>query len=133
MKTSLSKSQAQEKRLAKTFGGQTNSGSGNGWIRKNDVRTDDLSIEAKYTDAKQFTLKNADLITAEKYALIDGRDSVFMISFSGRDEWAVIRSEEFEQYRNLKQELADLKAAYQNHLEYSTHPRVFVVPEQSTW
>ena len=119
MKTSLKKSQAQEKRLAKTYGGQTNSGSGNGWIRKNDVRTDDLSIEAKYTDAKQFTLKNEDLKKAEQYALIDGRDSVFMISFSGRDEWAVIRSEEFEQYRlqsqeitALKEEIADLEGAF---------------------
>lgn len=118
MKTSLNKSQAQEKRLAKAYGGQTNSGSGNGWLRKNDVRTDDLSIEAKYTDAKQFTLKNADLIKAEQYGLIDGRDSVFIISFSGRDEWAVIRQEEYHEYRqqaqeiaNLKQEIAELEGA----------------------
>lgn len=107
MPSSLKKSQKQEQRLAKSYGGSTSAGSGNGWIRKNDVRTETLSFEAKYTDAKQFTLKQADLKKAEKYALIDGRESVFIISFSG-EEWVVIRE---EAYKELHDAIADADGA----------------------
>ena len=87
-------SQKQEKRLAKAYGGQVTPGSGNGWVHKNDVKTPTLSIEAKYTDAKSFSLKLADLIKAEKIALIDGRDVIFTISFSG-DEFVIIREADY--------------------------------------
>lgn len=42
-------------------------------------------MELKYTDKKSYSLKVADLQTAEKHALLDGRDMAFGISFSGED------------------------------------------------
>lgn len=73
-------------------------GSGNGWVKKNDVRTPDLSLEAKYTDAKSFSLKVADLEKGEEYALADGRDFAFVISFSGR-EWVVLNESDYAHLR----------------------------------
>lgn len=73
-------------------------GSGNGWVKKNDVRTPELSIEAKYTDSKGYRLTQAELHTAERHALIDGREMVFIVSFSG-EEWAVIREEDYRSMR----------------------------------
>jgi hypothetical protein len=71
------------------------------------VRSDDLSIEAKYTDAKQYTLKQADLHKAEQYALVDGRDSVFIVSFAG-EEWAIVREDD---YRDLRERAKSLDTA----------------------
>jgi len=94
--TSLKKSQRQEKATAKRFGGSVNAGSGNGWVRKNDVRTDDISFEMKYTDAKSYSLKAADLRLAERHALLDGREMAFGISFSGERDYVVVPAEYFE-------------------------------------
>lgn len=88
----LKRSQAQEKRIAGDIGGRVTPGSGNGWVRKNDVRSSRYSVEAKYTSAKQFTLKLEDLLKAEKYAMADGRDMLFCIEMGGRD-WCVISSD----------------------------------------
>src|SRR6476620_4479996 len=54
-------SQRQERRQANKLGGSVNSGSGNGWIRKGDVRTDNELWELKITDAKSYSLKDAEL------------------------------------------------------------------------
>lgn len=79
-------SRRQETRASKLYGGSRNSGSGNGTWRKNDVRTDDLSIELKYTDKKSYSLKLAELQEAEKNALLDnGRNHLFGISFAGEN------------------------------------------------
>ena len=99
MESSLKKSQRQERKGAAMHGGQVNSGSGNGTWRKNDVRTEDLSLEYKYTDAKSYSLKIADLLKAEKYALIDGREMIFGISFSGED-FILMRETYFHELRN---------------------------------
>lgn len=99
MKSTKQKSMGQEKRAASRFGGLVTPGSGNGWAKKNDVRTPTLSIEAKYTDAKQYTLKQADLHTAERHALADGKDMLFLVSFGG-EEWAITREED---YRDLRE------------------------------
>jgi hypothetical protein len=95
VKTPLQKSQRQERNGAQAHGGTQNSGSGNGWVRKNDVRTPELSIEYKHTDKKQFPLKEVDLLLAERNALLDGRDMVFGISFHGGRNWVVISEEDF--------------------------------------
>lgn len=87
-------SRKQEARGAKIFGGTVNSGSGNGWKRKNDVRTPDYSIEYKVTAKASYTLKAADLITAEKYALLDGRTMLFGIQLGGRN-WVLLTEEDF--------------------------------------
>jgi len=103
--SSLKKSQRQEARLAKWYGGRVTPGSGNGWVHKNDVKTPTLSIEAKYTDAKSYSLKLVDLIKAEKIALMDGRDSIFTVSFSG-EEFVILREAD---YRELHIELDELR------------------------
>jgi len=120
--TGLKQSQKQEKRLAKAYGGGVTPGSGNGWVHKNDVKTDTLSIEAKYTDAKSFSLKLADLLKAEKYALIDGRDVIFTVSFSG-EEFAILREED---YRDLHMQLKVIRAqldASKAKLEFLGEPK----------
>lgn len=99
--SSLKKSQRQERSTASRYGGSVNSGSGNGWLRKNDVRTDEVSLEMKYTDAKSYSLKVEDLKKAERYALIDGREMAFGISFSGL-EFVVIPEEYYHRlYHSL--------------------------------
>ena len=88
--------QRQEKDWAKTHSGTRNSGSGNGVWRKNDVRFEGWSIEAKYTDKTSYSLKQADLSKARENALLDGgRDFAFAISFSG-DEYVVIERSTFD-------------------------------------
>ena len=98
MITGQKRSQKQEAHLAKVYGGSVTPGSGNGWVYKNDVMTPTLSIEAKYTDAKSYSLKLADLLKAEKIALIDGRDSIFTVSFSG-EEFVILREEDYRAMR----------------------------------
>jgi hypothetical protein len=74
-------SQRQENRLAKELSGSVNSGSGNGWIRKSDVRTEHELWECKITDAKSYSLKDAELVKNVNYALMDGRIPIFMVEF----------------------------------------------------
>lgn len=79
-------------------------------MTKNDVRTDDLSIEYKYTDKKSYSLKHDDLERAEKQALLDGgREFAFIVAFGKMygqaamridREYVVISSEYFESLRS---------------------------------
>ena len=80
-------SQKQERQAAERFGGRRTTGSGNGWVQKNDVRTPTHSMELKYTDKKSFSLKLADLLLAEQYAILDGREMLFGISMGGQVYW----------------------------------------------
>ncbi len=96
-------SRKQESNAAARLGGRVTPGSGSGWATKNDVRTDDLSLELKYTDKKSYSLKRADLDKAEQQALIDGgRDFAFMVGFSQptsnrvEREYVIISREHFE-------------------------------------
>lgn len=82
-----------ERRTAKVYGGSVNSGSGNGWIRKNDIRTETESIECKTTSASQFTLKYLELWKAWKAALIDGRRMIFLIQFEKHHARYVVMNE----------------------------------------
>jgi hypothetical protein len=89
MSEQLKRSQKQERRIAKLTGGSTNAGSGNGWKRKNDVRSessDDLLIlwEMKRTDKKQITIKLSDLDSCRKAAWQEGRVPVFHIELGYR-------------------------------------------------
>lgn len=74
-------SQKQERRGAKVFGGKVNAGSGNTDGHKNDVRTEDLSIEFKTTGQKSYSLRLDALRNAEKEALLDGRSALFGLDF----------------------------------------------------
>ncbi|MDJ0463168.1 hypothetical protein [Streptomyces sp. H27-C3] len=95
MKSPLKRSQDQEKKLADRYDGTVNSGSGNGWIHKNDVRSERFSFEAKTTEKKSYSLKVDELIKAEKNALISGREMVFAVELGGRN-WMVLSQETFD-------------------------------------
>lgn len=82
-------SRAQEKSLAKSIGGRTTPGSGNGWAVKNDVRNARWSIECKTTTRASFTLTAKALALAERNALLDGRDMAFAVEIQGRS-WVVV-------------------------------------------
>lgn len=94
MNEHLKRSRVQEKRLAKETGGYVNPRSGAGDWHKNDVRTDSLSIEAKTTSKAQYALKSAELVQAERHALLAGRDMAFIIDMCGRS-WTVVPTEEY--------------------------------------
>lgn len=103
----LAKSRRQEQRAADRMGGRVTPGSGNGWATKNDVKTDDLSVEIKYTDKKSYSLKHEDLKKAERNALMDsGREFAFLVGFGDPntkrvdDEYVVITRGYFESLRN---------------------------------
>jgi hypothetical protein len=97
----LKKSQKQERRGAELLGGTVNAGSGNGWVRKNDVRTPDYSIEYKVTSKGSYSLKEKELITAEKQALLDGREMLFGTQMSGGRNWITMSEETFLALHNL--------------------------------
>lgn len=76
--------QRQEERTARLFGGTRNSGSGNGWARKGDVRTPILLIENKFTGKKQATLKALDLRKIADEATAEGRIPALGLEVGGR-------------------------------------------------
>lgn len=81
----LRRSQRQEKTTARKFGGSVNPGSGNQWMRKNDVRTATESIECKVTEKASYSLKFLELRAAEFNAAVDNRDMRFKITFLDTD------------------------------------------------
>jgi hypothetical protein len=91
----VKRSQQQERRGVSVLGGTLTGGSGNGWARKNDQRTLRWSVEYKRTDAQQITVKAKDLQTAEKHALLDGRNVLFGVEVGGRD-YVILTREDFE-------------------------------------
>lgn len=80
----IRRSRRQEKRVALTFDGDVNPGSGNGLYRKNDVWTSTESIELKSTKAKSYSLKLAELGSAWIHAVADNRRMLFGIEFAGQ-------------------------------------------------
>lgn len=89
-------SQRQERRLAKELTGTVNSGSGNGWVRKGDVRTEDELFELKITDAKSYSLKDSELDKLTTQALVDGRLPIFMVQFKTTgNEWVIMSKDDY--------------------------------------
>lgn len=89
-------SQRQERRLANKLGGSVNSGSGNGWVRKGDVRTEDELFELKITDAKSYSLKDIELEKLTNQALVDGRMPIFMVQFKTTgNEWVIMSKDDY--------------------------------------
>lgn len=79
-----------EKRAARTYGGRRNPGSGNGKTKKNDLRTDKVSIEYKSTGRGQYAIKRWEVEQAIKHALLDGgRMGIFGIEFVSPKEKAI--------------------------------------------
>ena len=82
------RSQAQEKRTAKVHGGRVQPGSGNGWAKKGDVRTQAVLIENKRTDAKQITLRADVLEKIWTEAWAEGRMPEIHFELNGR-HWII--------------------------------------------
>jgi hypothetical protein len=89
-------SQKQERAFSRMVGGSLNSGSGNGWLRKADVRTEKELFELKITDKKSYSLKDAELDKLTDQALIDGRIPVFMVEFkSTGNSWVILSKNDY--------------------------------------
>jgi hypothetical protein len=84
----------QESRLANLLGGERNAGSGNGWSRKNDVRSPRFLVEAKWTSKKSYSLKAQELRQLEHNAAMDNRIPVLCIELGGR-RYVVVPEEHF--------------------------------------
>jgi hypothetical protein len=79
----LKRSRKQEDSIADTYRGSRNVMSGAGWVRKADVRTEDMLIEAKTTQAKSYSLKLSELRELRKQAIMDDRVPVFIVDIQG--------------------------------------------------
>lgn len=94
-KSILKKSVKQEKRSANTYKGSRNMGSGNGWLRKNDVRSEKFLIENKFTTAlKSITLKMVDLKELRERAILEDRVPVLQFDLAGRS-YVVLVEDDF--------------------------------------
>ncbi len=88
-KSTREKSNKQETRLAKTFGGKITSNSG-ARFGENDVKTPLFDIEAKTTESKQYILKLSELKKMEGRSKFD-KTPLFIIEFAtDGSEYAVI-------------------------------------------
>lgn len=86
----LKRSKLQERRGAKEYGGTQNSGSGNGWIRKADVRTEHELVEFKTTSKGSYRVQSTELRKLWDQALIDNKLPVFEIEFANDGVTCVI-------------------------------------------
>lgn len=78
------KSQKQEKRVAKKVGGTTNSGSGSGWRRQNDVREDNVLWEMKRTDGKSISITLKDWEKLRMNAITEDRTPLMHLEIGTR-------------------------------------------------
>ena len=85
----------QEKRLAGMIGGTRNAGSGNGWVRKTDVRNREYLVEAKWTEARSYRLRLDDLHANAHHADLEGRTPAFCIEMAG-ENFVVLREQDWE-------------------------------------
>lgn len=93
----LKESQRQERRVSETYKGQVSAASGAKWYRKGDVRAEDLLIEAKWTEAKSFSLTKAVLDKIEREALLESREWLLYLTMQNRD-YVVLDADVFEMY-----------------------------------
>lgn len=90
-------SKAQEKRTADRYRGSVNPGSGSGWVRKADVRTEGLLIENKLKmnpNAKSYSVKFTDLRDLTKRARSEGRIPVLQFDIGGHN-YVVLVEDDF--------------------------------------
>ena len=77
------------------LGGTRNAGSGNGWVRKNDVRNRDYLVEAKWTEHRSYRLRVEDLLSLAHHADVEGRTPAFCIEIDGHN-YVVLREQDWE-------------------------------------
>jgi len=96
----LKRSQKQEARVSDMTRGSRNAGSGNGWQRKGDIRSETSSSgkflwEMKRTsNKKQITVKVADLETIRHHAWADSRIPVFHIEIDDK-RYVILQEDDF--------------------------------------
>lgn len=84
------RSQRQEKRIAKKFGGSTRAGSGAFWSQKGDVRSEKFLIEAKRTDSNSYRISAKVWNKIRKEAIREGlREPMYAIEINGLNLVAV--------------------------------------------
>jgi len=99
-KRRLKKSRKQEKQTAERYKGSRNAGSGAGWLRKNDVRTNSLLIENKFTNnVKQYSIKVKDMSELRKQALMENRIPVLQVEIGGI-HFITMYEDDFMEYFN---------------------------------
>lgn len=92
----MKKSQKQERRVADTYRGSVQPRSGAGWIRKNDVRSENLLIECKFTDNKKsYTIKHSDLRDLGTKAVLEDRIPVLQFDLGG-NSYVVLTEDDFK-------------------------------------
>lgn len=94
MDRQIRRSRAQERKDARDYGGRVQPGSGSGEFRKGDVRTAELLIENKRTDAQSMSIKGEWLDKIWFEARSEGRLPVVGIEIAGR-EWVLMPREDF--------------------------------------
>jgi hypothetical protein len=88
----MRRSKAQEKKTAKIYGGTLQPGSGNGIVKKHDVRSPKYLIENKTkarADAKSITIKGVDLVSVVNKAAREGRTGMLQFDLMGR-RWCIL-------------------------------------------
>lgn len=88
-------SKKQEERSAKIYRGSRNPMSGAGWVKKNDVRSETLLIENKFTDNKKsYTIKTTELVELTKRAVMEDRIPVLQFDLGGK-HYVVLNEDDF--------------------------------------
>jgi len=91
----MKKSNRQERAAAKTYKGSRQPRSGAGWMRKNDVRSEDFLIECKLTEnLKTYTIKFSDLRELEYRALQEDRTPILQFDLGGK-QYVVLTQDDF--------------------------------------
>lgn len=93
-------SQAHEKRLEKVIGGSRTAASGAFWSRKGDVRSEKYLVEHKYTAAKSFSIKAAELNKIQTEAFLVGRIPIFCLALGNRD-YVLLLEDDFVEMAGL--------------------------------
>lgn len=88
-------SRKQEARSAQTYKGSRNAGSGSGWMRKNDVRSENFLIENKLTNnAKSYSVKFTDLRDLATKAILEDRVPVLQFDLGGK-HYVILAEDDF--------------------------------------
>lgn len=76
------RSARQERGIARERGGRTTAGSGSSWRSRGDVKTDDETIQVKYTDKASFSIKVPEWLSICNDAHRDGNAAALIVEFS---------------------------------------------------
>ena len=88
-------SKKQELRTADKYKGSRNAGSGSGWMRKNDVRSEQFLIENKLTTGtKSYTIKSLDLRELEMRAILEDRTPILQFDLNNKS-YVILMEDDF--------------------------------------